>query len=554
MDRKIDWLWIFQQAYKGKIMVVCLSVAFCFIGSACELTLPLVFKQVFDKALPTNNYYLVLGLGSMCFLLLTGTYVSGYLYNVLVTKANIEAINNLKMITLRAILVKFWRGSIANVKQGKLLSRILTDPDSFINNTGINCVITSAKAMVTVVAVVIVMVYLDWPMALVCLVVSVISVVSQYKMPRNLECSNQQVALHRANVTNIVNNILATWRTLVRHHRIVHEVAYVGRSLTGLSVLQKNAINKMHRANLWNVLIMNLATFILMLLGSFRIVSGKISIGALLVFYTYFFIMKMSSQTLFEIGLSIFAGRGQAITFARLISSEKNEEKLVHHHDCPDTIRTLYIKRLVINAGKFTFRADEIYFSEGFTYLLTGKSGAGKSTFLEFLAGLRKADHAEIFINDCRVETDRFLQIARSFGYIEKAEILLDRSISENIYTPSSDKSGRIEEYTHILGMDYYLRKSVTGLSSGEKQMISLVREIIRKPALFIIDEGIDSLDKNLKTKALNLIRKELPKCIIIICTHNWQNDIDINEKLLMSDFQIYQENSLNLVKSDNLS
>jgi ABC-type bacteriocin/lantibiotic exporter with double-glycine peptidase domain len=553
MNRKIDWLWIFQQAYKGKIMVVCLSVAFCFVGFACELTVPLVFKQVFDKALPANNYYLVLGLGSICFLLLASTYVFGYLYNVLVTKANVEAINNLRIVTLRAVLVKFWRGSIANVKQGKLLSRILTDPDSFINNTGINCIITSAKAMLTVVAVVIVMIYLDWPMALVCLVVSIISVVSQYKMPRNLERSNQQVALHRANVTNIVGNILATWRTLVRHHRIDHEVAYVGKPLMGLSVLQKNAINKMHKANLWNVLIMNLATFILMLLGSFRIVSGEMSIGALLVFYTYFFIMKTSLETLFEIGLSIFAGRGQAITFARLISSEKNEEKLVHHCDCPDIIRTLYIKHLAINAGKFTFKADEIYFSEGFTYLLTGKSGAGKSTFLEFLAGLRKADRAKIFINNCRVETDEFLQMARAFGYVEKAELLLDRSISENIYTSSSDESRWIEEYAQILGMDYYLRKSVTGLSSGEKQMISLIREIIRKPALFIIDEGVDSLDKSLKTKVLNLIRKELPKCIIIICTHNWQNDIDVDEKLSMSDFQIYQENSLNLVKSDNL-
>lgn len=543
MVSKVDWLRIFRQAYQGKIVLVCLAVILNLGDIACKLITPLIGRLIFDEALPANSYSLTFGLGAIWLLLLCVGTVFEYIYSVLVAKADIEAVNNLRTATIRAILVKFWGGSGTNEKQGKLLSRILTDPQRLISSSGIDSIIATIKAAVMFVVAAVLIVYFDWPMALVCVVGAIISLASQYRTPQSLERSNRKIASSRADITHVIECILAAWRTIIRHQRIGQEVAYAERALRGLSDTQKRARNKMYTAQLQNALIMNLLPIILIWVGAFRIMSGNMSLGTFIAFFSYLYLINDSLRTLFMRGLNIFSGVGQAKDFAQLVSSSKDEKRLPRRYSCPDVIETLRIKHVTLNAGPFDFSADGISFSEGMTYLLTGSSGVGKSTFLEFLAGIRKADCADILINDRRFEADSFLQVAKTFGYIGKDEVLLDRSVSENIYGLSSDKSGHIEEYAQVLGMDYYfLRKSITGLSAGEKQRISLVRELARKPGLFIIDEGIDSLDGDLKTSVLDLIRRELPKCILVICTHNWQNDTHVNGRLLVSNGQIYQE------------
>jgi energy-coupling factor transporter ATP-binding protein EcfA2 len=60
--------------------------------------------------------------------------------------------------------------------------------------------------------------------------------------------------------------------------------------------------------------------------------------------------------------------------------------------------------------------------------------------------------------------------------------------------------------------------------------------------SIFIIDEGIDSLEDDGKIKMLELIREVLPDCILVICTHNWQSHIPINETVAISGGQIAPE------------
>jgi len=540
---ELSWYKVFRLSYRDKEYTIFSALLFGLATIVFQSSAPLMGKVIFDKALAAHNYHLILNYGIIWLALLSAASISEHFYHVSTTEADTEAVRKLRTATLRAVLLKFRKGAGAGKKKGEFLSHILTDTQRFIDNAGIGCIIAIVIAAVSFVIVTIVTLILDWPMATLCLAGTTVSLALQYRAPGRLQRSNQKIASLQAYTTSVIENIIAAWSTIVRHQQIEKEVTYLNGASVELSNATKSAKRKMYVAQLQNSLLVNAIPIILVWIGAFRMASGKIGLGTLIAFVSYLYLMNGSLSTFFQVGLDVFSGFGQAKEFRRILSESASEDALTGHYDQLDSIDSIVIKNMTLSAGKLVVKASEINLSRGETYLLTGDSGVGKSTFLEFLAGIRKADQAEVYVNRRLHDADCFLHVARHFGYVRKEDTLLDRSVPENIYGLSESNLNTVEHYAKILKMDYFSRDSVTGLSAGEKQRVAFVRELVREPKVFIIDEGIDSLDLNLKIDVLALIREFLPKSIMIVCTHNWQNNVQINGRLVVSNGYVRQEN-----------
>jgi molybdate transport system ATP-binding protein len=171
----------------------------------------------------------------------------------------------------------------------------------------------------------------------------------------------------------------------------------------------------------------------------------------------------------------------------------------------------LLLKNIRLGLAEFALEVDmEI---ESQVTAVFGPSGAGKTSLLDLIAGLRRPDTALIQLND-RILTDTAKGIAvpprlREIGYVPQDLALFPHlSVRQNLLYGHNARAEatRLFSYDHItelLEIRSLEQRGVLDLSGGEKQRVALARALLASPALLLLDEPLASLDLALKAKII---------------------------------------------------
>lgn len=148
---------------------------------------------------------------------------------------------------------------------------------------------------------------------------------------------------------------------------------------------------------------------------------------------------------------------------------------------------------------------------------LEGESGTGKTTFLNLIAGILRADSGKIIIDGEEMsalgEPGRDTLRAEKIGYIfQTFNLLQGFTAIENILLGMAFGAGANEKYAHdLLGRvgletraEYYPRQ----LSVGQQQRVAVARALANHPVLVLADEPTGNLDRRRAFAALDLIRQ----------------------------------------------
>jgi len=172
---------------------------------------------------------------------------------------------------------------------------------------------------------------------------------------------------------------------------------------------------------------------------------------------------------------------------------------------------SLLFKNISLPLAPFTLEVDvEV---QGRITAIFGPSGAGKTSLLDLVAGLRSAKSAFIEL-DGRVLTDTVQRISvpprqRGIGYVPQDLALFPHlSVRQNLLYghKSGGNTNRLftfERIVELLEIQSLVQRGVTQLSGGEKQRVALARALLTSPRLLLLDEPLASLDTQLKTKIL---------------------------------------------------
>jgi molybdate transport system ATP-binding protein len=179
---------------------------------------------------------------------------------------------------------------------------------------------------------------------------------------------------------------------------------------------------------------------------------------------------------------------------------------------------------------------------------LFGPSGAGKTTILDAIAGLRSVASGEIEINGkTLVSTRRAINLspqARAVGYVPQEGALFPHlSVKKNILFGAGRglhaKKAQAFTTDHVIGVleiESLLERPVTKLSGGEAQRVALARAILSHPQLLLLDEPLAALDIGLKERILpylGRVRDEFSIPIIYV-THNMSEVLALADWVLM--------------------
>ena len=137
--------------------------------------------------------------------------------------------------------------------------------------------------------------------------------------------------------------------------------------------------------------------------------------------------------------------------------------------------------------------------------VLVGPSGCGKSTLLRMIAGLESVTSGTLAIGD-RVVNDvppRDRDIAMVF---QNYALYPHMTVAENLAfglalrgTPRAETDARVREAAAMLDLDRVLDRKPAQLSGGQRQRVALGRALVRKPAVFLLDEPLSNLDAKLR-------------------------------------------------------
>ena len=193
---------------------------------------------------------------------------------------------------------------------------------------------------------------------------------------------------------------------------------------------------------------------------------------------------------------------------------------------------------------------------EGELFVLLGPSGCGKSTVLNLAAGLVKPTSGEIRIGE-RVVSSRDGKVfvppkERNVAMVFQSYALYPHlTVFENIAFPlrvAGEKKGTIRaavaQAGKTLGIGEIFHARPAELSGGQRQRVAIARAIVRKPALFLLDEPLSNLDAGLRASTrgeLKRLQRELGVTTLYV-THDQTEAMTLGDRIaLLRDGAVVQ-------------
>ena len=171
---------------------------------------------------------------------------------------------------------------------------------------------------------------------------------------------------------------------------------------------------------------------------------------------------------------------------------------------------------------------------------IVGPSGCGKSTLLNLLAGMLTPESGTLLLNGTPLTTDS----RRHIGYMLQQDYLLEwRSIWKNVLLGLEIRHELTEEsrtYAKQLlekyGLEKFSQSKPSQLSGGMRQRAALVRTLVLKPELLLLDEPFSALDYQTRLSVSNdigsIIRKEKKTAILV--THDLAEAISLADRVII--------------------
>ena len=197
-------------------------------------------------------------------------------------------------------------------------------------------------------------------------------------------------------------------------------------------------------------------------------------------------------------------------------------------------------------ANKNILKNISFSISEGEMVFLIGRTGSGKTTFINSIFGnleIEKSDKFNVLNYDLKkISEDQIPFLRRKIGFVfQDFKLLNDRSIYDNLEfvlksTGINDKeeiNKKIQRVLKLVGINSSLDKFPNQLSGGEQQRVAIARSVLNNPELIIADEPTGNLDPETSLEIIELFQR-LNKIgtSIIIATHDYNLILKLKGKV----------------------
>jgi ATP-binding cassette subfamily B protein len=307
----------------------------------------------------------------------------------------------------------------------------------------------------------------------------------------------------------------------------------------------------------------NAGLTLVLVMGIEMVVGGRITVGLLIAFLAYtdkFYAPLRQMAQIWSNTQMAFAGW---VRISEILDLKTDLEVV-------ETKNNLKVKEddvLVFDKVKFSYDGEKIIldkvnldFKKGKTYAMVGPTGGGKSTMAALMCRLYDPDSGQIYFEGRDIRSYSGKELSEQIGFILQEQFIFTGSVGENIVygNPNYEvydkkklkkelKEDGLEELIERFenGLDTEITPDTEVISLGQKQLISFMRAILRRPKLLVMDEAtanIDTVTESLLQKIIDKLPTETTKVII---AHRLNTIKKADEIYFVNDGEVVSAESL---------
>ncbi|MHB8607845.1 MAG: ABC transporter ATP-binding protein [Candidatus Acidiferrales bacterium] len=313
-------------------------------------------------------------------------------------------------------------------------------------------------------------------------------------------------------------------------------------------------------------------TFLIVLWqGGHLVLRGRISLGALIAFYSYLGILVWPMIALgwvtniFQRGAAsmgrlnhILVAQPQIDDRAATVSAEKKVEGEIEFCNLTFAYPTTMAGASANTSENGNRPASDgvlhdinLRIPAGSTLAIVGPTGSGKTTLAALVARLWEAPEGAVLIDGHSIREWPLDTLRHAIGYVPQDTYLFSETVAENIaFGLPECNLDRVREAAEVASLDGDVQEfpakydTMVGergitLSGGQKQRTALARAIVRDPRILILDDSLSSVDTQTEERILSRLRGIMRGRTTILIAHRTSTVRDADQIVVLRDGRI---------------
>lgn len=283
-------------------------------------------------------------------------------------------------------------------------------------------------------------------------------------------------------------------------------------------------------------------SFLVVLVACYFYKQGKINVGDIVFFYM---LTTYLIEPLFNFIALVFEKDEVKILYERYkeVIPDKSERKL----KIKGRIREIKFDHITYSYGYKEPIIEHLDLVINSSLWLKGDTGAGKSTLLKLLMKHDDLIKGNILINGVSLTRIDSSSLYRKIIYIDKEPIFYQESLKFNLLLKNNNQR-LLEKLLREFELENFIDKlemmiEIDGkpLSSGQRQIMMIIRALLLKPEVLILDEALSNVDDHKMYKILNYINNYRKEIIVVIVAHQTKLVNQFYDCAIIKDGKIYK-------------
>lgn len=465
-------------------------------------------------------------------------FISGFFYylvrqNIIVASRHIEYdLRNDLLAHVERLSMRFFQ----NTPQGELMAYATNDVDAVRFFVGPS-IMYSADTIATFLAIFGYMLALSPTLALLTVLPLPLMSVAVYFIGRRVHPLFDAVQAHFADLTSRTTESISGMRVVRAYVRERYEEGVFNGLATGYYDKNMRLVRTQGLMQPIIFAFMGLSTVVLLLLGGRMVIAHELTIGVLVQFIVY---LGMLTWPFIALGWVTNMIQRAAASMLRLVKLFETEPDIKNTERTDSRITSLS-GAIEFRNVSFRYRPElpdvlsdvSLRIERGMTLAIMGRTGSGKTSFVDLLARLYDTTEGSILVDGHDIKSIPVEILRGSIGFVTQEPFLFSETIAENIgfgmtgidqpdLVGAEEAAKAADIYDNIMEFPEKFKtmlgeRGIT-LSGGQKQRTAIARAIARKPRILILDDAMSAVDTATEEHILSNLRNDpMPRTTILI-------------------------------------
>ena len=442
---------------------------------------------------------------------------------------------------------------IKKISSGNHISRIMNDVN-LIRESVERSLNNLIRDLITIIFLIVYLIWLDWVLAVVVLSIYPLAlkpIISIGKKQRFYALSLQE---KMESLTSFLSEIFRNISMIKSYSLEKLEKNRINKSLDSLFLSLFDIVKGRAKVLPLLEVLGGIAAAFVILIASYRINSGFMTIGSVIGFVTALLMLAQPARalgtfnTILQEGLSalqrIYKQLNEMPKIER-ISNVKKELKIPNNPTIEFKDVSFFYEKNKIILDKISFKTKKSKMH------IIGESGSGKSTIFNLISRFIDPKKGNIFINDVNIKDVSLFSLRQNISLVSQETMIYNDTFHNNISLgklnatkPEIIEAAKLANIHNFIisqknGYDTVIGEAGSNLSGGQKQRISIARAFLKNSKILLLDEVTSALDSKTSKNILKSINQLSKNKTCIYISHD---DYEINknsQKLIISNSKI---------------